>query len=140
MKKTIFLFLISLVAFSFNSCSSDDEGDNNNPNTGIVIVEVLATEQIEGATKFLPGTMYFFKVSDKPVDGIYSKETHTYTINGKELTSSQKVVIGDIGNKQSYLDSKTKYIYVYEPNKYPDKYKESYIETDTENFVINFKW
>lgn len=139
MKKALFSLLITFVAFSFNSCSSSDDEDNN-PDYKITIVMVMATEQISGSTKFLPGTMYFYKVATK-VTGSFSITNKTYTIDGVEKQADQIAKVGELGTQQSYLDSNSKYIIIYEATKYPNTYKESYIEIgNVEKQVVDFKW
>lgn len=67
MKKLLFSLLITFVAFSFNSCSSSDDEDNNV--TDKVKVTVICMKNVDGVDTRLQGTIYFFKVPEYPKGG-----------------------------------------------------------------------
>jgi len=120
MKKLLFLFLTVFVAFSFNSCSSDDE-DND------VSDKVKVTIKCEECPS---GTFYFY-LNPSPTGTWYflnnGGDSPSYDIrltDGTELSYSETVFVKENGKDMSVsLKKNSNYLYLFVPQDRPAYYR-----------------
>ena len=138
MKKLLLSFLIAFVAFSFNSCSSDDE---DNDTSDKVKVSVFCMKNVDGVDTPLQGTMYFFKVVEYPKGWDYNRKNHTFTLkDGTILRSNYSLNIPESGSQEGYLDANSLYMHVWEPSDSETVYGIENLETKNEPVTIYKKY
>ncbi|MDU1905922.1 MAG: hypothetical protein E6772_14190 [Dysgonomonas sp.] len=140
MKKVLFSLLIAFVAFSFNSCSSSDDEDNDV--TDKVKVTVICMKNVDGVDTPLQGTIYFFKVPEYPKGGWdYNRKNHTFTLkDGTILRSNYSLNIPESGSQVGYIEANSFYMHVWEPSDSETVFGVESIETKKEAVTIYKKY
>lgn len=106
MKKLLFSLLISFIAFSFNSCSSDDADNNGNPIEGTIKLTIKVNKK---------GTLYLFEIPEMYNNFVkYDISNHTYINWDGTVYKATQVLAIETEQTETYIKSNSNNIFAYE--------------------------
>lgn len=114
MKKILFSLLITFVAFSLNSCSSDDTDNKEIPIEDKIKLTIKVDQK---------GTLYLFEIPEMYNNFIkYDIPTHTDTNWDGTVYKATQVLVIETGQTETYIKSNSNNVFAYEPKEDPSAY------------------